>query len=243
MTNSRSSDDAWLSNSFSTYVLLYPGASPANAEGRLPDMIVKYVGPILQSFLGITIDVFLSQGNKYNMFLQPLVKIHLDPTIEQAMKPANDPKYLLIFGSIGILIIIIAAFNFMNLATAQATRRAKEVGIKKVCGSTREQLMSQFLTESMVLSLVSLILAVIITVIILPYFNNLLEIKMEVDLINNWYTIPSGRSGTLSPGRSLCESPFPRCWPFLSPIGLPTTGCKTTSTGSISGWLISFPDS
>jgi putative ABC transport system permease protein len=69
------------------------------------------------------------------MFLRPLEKVHLDPTIEQAFKPANDPKYLLIFGSIGVLIIIIAAFNFMNLATAQAARRAKEVGIKKVCVS------------------------------------------------------------------------------------------------------------
>jgi putative ABC transport system permease protein len=190
MTNPRANDDQWLSNSFSTYVLLHPGASPLSAEARIPDMIVKYVGPILQSFLGITVEEFFSQGNKYSMFLQPLEKVHLDPTIEQAFKPANDPKYLLIFGSIGILIIFIAAFNFMNLATAQAARRAKEVGIKKVSGSTRNQLMGQFLTESVVLSLASLVLALIVTAIILPYFNNLLEIKMKADLFGNWYKIP-----------------------------------------------------
>lgn len=103
MTSPRANDDQWLSNSFSTYVLLHPGASPQSAEARLPDIIVKYVGPILQSFLGVTVEDFLAQGNKYNMFLQPLAKIHLDPTIEQAFKPANDPKYLLIFGSIGIM--------------------------------------------------------------------------------------------------------------------------------------------
>ncbi len=190
MTNPRANDDEWLSNSFSTYVLLYPGASPQSAEARIPEMIVKYVGPILQSFLGVTVEEFFSQGNKYNMYLQRLQDIHLDPTIQQAMKPANDPKYLLIFGSIGILIIIIAAFNFMNLATAQAARRSKEVGIKKVSGATREQLTAQFLTESMILSLVSLIVAVIATVLVLPYFNNLLEIKMKADLFGTWYKLP-----------------------------------------------------
>ena len=190
MTNPRANDDQWLSNSFSTYVLLHPGASPQAAEGRIPEMIVKYVGPILQSFLGITVEEFFSQGNKYSMFLQRLEDIHLDPTIEQAFKPANDPKYLLIFASIGVLIIFIAAFNFMNLATAQAARRAKEVGIKKVCGSTRGQLMNQFMTESVVLSIVSLLLAVLITVVILPYFNNLLEIRLKVDLFGGWYKFP-----------------------------------------------------
>lgn len=189
MTNPRANDDQWLSNSFSTYVLLYPGASPQAAEARIPGMIVKYVGPVLQAFLGITIDEFIAQGNKYSMYLQPLVKVHLDPTIEQAMKPANDPKYLWIFGSIGILIIIIAAFNFMNLATAQAARRAKEVGIKKVSGSTRHQLMSQFLAESVILSLIAMILAIVVTLLILPYFNNLLGIGMRADLLT-WYKIP-----------------------------------------------------
>ena len=186
MTNPRANDDQWLSNSFSTYVLLFPGASPQSAEARIPDMIIKYVGPILQSFLGLSIDEFMAQGNKYNMYLQPLVKVHLDPTIEQAMKPANDPKYLWIFGSIGILIIIIAAFNFMNLATAQAARRAKEVGIKKVSGSSREQLMGQFLTESVVLSFIAMILAIVVTLLVLPYFNNLLGIGMRAD----WRMIP-----------------------------------------------------
>lgn len=203
MTNPRANDDEWLSNSFSTYVLLHPGASPQSAEARIPDMIVKYVGPILQSFLGVTVEEFFSLGNKYNMFLQPLEKIHLDPTIGQAFKPANDPKYLMIFGSIGILIIIIAAFNFMNLATAQAARRSKEVGIKKVSGATRDQLMLQFLTESTLLSLVSLVVAVIVTVLILPYFNDLLEVGMKIELFSPWYKIPlllviAGLIGTMA---------------------------------------------
>ena len=190
MTNPRAGDNEWLSNSFSTYVLLHPGAYPQSAEARIPDMIVKYVGPILQSFLGVTVEDFFAQGNKYSMYLQPLAKVHLDPSIEQAFKRANDPKYLMIFGSIGILIILIAAFNFMNLATAQAARRAREVGIKKVSGATRNQLISQFLGESVILSLIALILAVAVTLMVLPYFNTLLDIEMKADLTGTWYTIP-----------------------------------------------------
>ena len=105
---------------------------------------------------------FLAQGNTYRFFLQNLQDIHLDPSIQQEFRAASDPKYLWIFGSISLLIIVIAAINFMNLATAQATRRAREVGIKKVSGSTRGMLISQFLSESFILSFVSLLVALLI---------------------------------------------------------------------------------
>jgi putative ABC transport system permease protein len=190
MTNPRSHNDEWLSNSFDVYVMLHPSASPEQVEARIPDMLYKYVGPVLMEFLGITMEDFFSQGNKYNMLLQRLTDVHLDPTVEQMLRPANDPKYLKIFGSIAILIIIIAAVNFMNLATAQATRRAKEVGIKKVSGSTREALMSQFLVESILLSLLALVLAVIIAEITLPYINRLLEVKLHIAYFSQWYTLP-----------------------------------------------------
>ena len=77
----------------------------------------------------------------------------------QEFKEAGDPKYLRILGGLALLIVIIAAINFMNLSTAQASRRAKEVGIKKVGGSTRSMLIFQFLTESFILSFISLLIA------------------------------------------------------------------------------------
>ena len=80
---------------------------------------------------------------------------------EGGFKAPSDPKYLIIFGSIAILIVVIAAINFMNLATAQASRRAKEVGIKKIGGSTRGMLITQFLSESFILAFISLIFALI----------------------------------------------------------------------------------
>ncbi len=190
MTNPRSQDPVWLSNSFSTYLLLKPNTDAEAVSAKIPGLLAKYAGPQVQRFMGISIDEFLSQGNKYNYFLQKLTDIHLDPSIQQEFKAASDPKYLWIFGSISILIILIAAINFMNLATAQATKRAKEVGIKKVAGSTRGLLVSQFLSESFILSLASLVIALIIIRISLPYFNNLLGSDLSLDLFDKWYKIP-----------------------------------------------------
>ncbi|MCD4723423.1 MAG: ABC transporter permease [Bacteroidales bacterium] len=191
MTNPRASDKEWLSNSFDSYVMLKPNMLPENVNDRFAPMIEKYVGPVVTKFFGITIEEFFEAGNKYNMYLQPLVDIHLDPSIEQDLKPPNDPKYLWIFGSIAILIIIIAAVNFMNLSTAQAIKRAKEIGIKKVCGSSQAKLIMQFLNETFILSLTALLLAILITELTLPYFNNLLDLNLQVGYFENWYTIPA----------------------------------------------------
>lgn len=180
----------WLSNSFSTYLLLKPNANPETVSAKIPEMLIKYVGPELQRMMGISIEDFENQGNKYNYFLQKLTDIHLDPSIQQEFKQAADPKYLYIFGSISVLIVLIAAINFMNLATAQATRRSKEVGIKKVGGSTRGILIGQFLIESFILAFLALLLALLIIWLTLPYFNNLLGTQLELNLIARWYTIP-----------------------------------------------------
>lgn len=190
MTNRRSNDPTWLSNSFSTYLLLKPNTSFKTVEEKIPSMLEKYVGPELQQYMGISIEDFFAQGNKYRFFLQNLTDAHLDPSIQQEFKAASDPKYLIIFGSVAILIVLIAAVNFMNLSTAQASRRAKEVGIKKISGSTRGMLITQFLSESFVLSLIALFFALILIKITLPYFNDLLGTNLTLGLFRNWYTIP-----------------------------------------------------
>ena len=190
LTNSRSKDTQWMNNSFSTYFLLKPNSSYKTVDSKYHDLIQKYVGPEIQKYTGISLSDFIAQGNKYRFYLQSLNDIHLDTSIQQDFKASTDPKYLTIFGSIAILIVIIAAINFMNLSTAQASRRAKEVGIKKVAGSTRGMLVAQFLSESFILSFISLILALVFIKATLPYFNNLLGSKLVLGLFANWYTIP-----------------------------------------------------
>ena len=191
MTNDRSSDNQWLSNSFDTYVLLHPNSVPEDANARFAGMIEKYVGPLVLKYFGTDIEDFFDQGNIYKMYLQSLNDIHLNPDIEQDLRAANDPKYLWIFGSIAVLIIIIAGINFMNLSTAQASRRAREVGIKMVSGSTKGNLISQFLIETIILSFIALLLAILATELFLPYFNDLLGSELKIGYFNEWYTIPS----------------------------------------------------
>lgn len=190
LSSRRANDDQWLSNSFETYVLLKEGTSPSEVNKKFAPMLEKYVGPLILQYMGISLEDFFAKGNMYYYELQPLLKIHLEPEIAHEVKPSSDPKYLYIFGGIAILIIIIAAINFMNLSTAQAAKRAKEVGIKKVSGSTKGMLVRQFLTESILLSLLSLLIAIIIIELSLPFFNNILNSQLELNYFENWYTIP-----------------------------------------------------
>ena len=191
MTNPRSKETVWMSNSFSTYLLLKPNSSYKSVDSKFPELVKKYAGPEIQQYIGISLDEFVNKGNKYRFYLQKLTDIHLDTTVQQDFKASADPKFLKIFGGIAILIVIIAAINFMNLSTAQATRRAKEVGIKKVAGSTRRSLIIQFLLESFMLSLISLLFAIIFIKGSLPYFNNLLGTSLKLELLASWQTIPA----------------------------------------------------
>ena len=124
MTNPASKSPIWLNNSIATYLLLQPNSSYVTVDQKLPELLVKYIGPEVQRFMGISLTDFVAQGNKYRFYCQKLTDIHLDPSIQQQFKQPSDPKYLKIFGSIAVLIILIGAINFMNLSTAQAAKKS-----------------------------------------------------------------------------------------------------------------------
>jgi putative ABC transport system permease protein len=190
MTNPRSNEQVWTNNSFSTYLLLKPNTDFRKVDEKISELIFKHVGAEIQQAMGISMSDWVAKGKKYRYYLQNLTDIHLDPSIVQEFKEAGDPKYLKIIGSLAILIVVIAAINFMNLSTAQASRRAKEVGIKKVSGSTRSMLIIQFLSESFILSFISMVFGLILIKVTLPYFNNLLGANISLNLFSVWYTIP-----------------------------------------------------
>ena len=183
-------DKNWFLSSFVTYILLKANTSSDQVNAKIPEIIRKYMGPAIQETLGITMEEFI-KNTRFNAYLQPLKDIHLNTSITQFTKSPANPKYLYIFGSVALLIIVIAAVNFMNLSTAQASKRAKEVGMKKVCGSSKAKLIRQFLTESILISLLSLALAIIIVENSLPYFKNMLGAKLQLNLFTHWATIPS----------------------------------------------------
>jgi putative ABC transport system permease protein len=190
MTNPGSESPIWLDLNFSTYILLKPNAKFITVDKKISELFTRHIGPEVQKYLNISLADFFGQGNKLTFFTQNLKDIHLDPSIQQKFKAAGDPKFLKILGAISILILLIASINFMNLSTAQASRRSKEVGIKKLGGSSRGMLILQFISESFILSLVSLILALIFIKAILPTFNNLLGTKLVLNLFSAWYIVP-----------------------------------------------------
>jgi putative ABC transport system permease protein len=189
-THPRANEDFWLSNSFATYVLMREGTSAAALEAKLPALVAKYVGPQVEKVLGLDLKAFVGSGNRYGLYMQPLSDIHLNPEIGSDFKPANDRKYIYIFSGVALLILIVAGINYMNLSTARSTKRSREVGLRKVMGSSRGLLIRQFMIESLILTFISLGLAVLVVELVLPFFNNLLQVELKVGYFSRWYVIP-----------------------------------------------------
>ena len=157
-----------------TYILLKPGTEPAVLENKFPKMVDTYAAAQIERNLGKSWADYKKEGNGYRYFLQPLKDIHLDPThIEAKIKPGGNLNYVYFLTCIAVLVLVIACINFMNLATARSAGRAREVGVRKSLGSKKGQLVSQFLLESILLSVISTGLALLIIYIALPSFNSL----------------------------------------------------------------------
>lgn len=156
------------------YFKLTPNADAKALEAKFPKMVDNYAAAQIERDLGKSWEDYKKEGNGYRYFLQPLTSIHLDPTnLEGKMQPGGNITSVYIMITVAILILFIACINFMNLATARSSERAKEVGVRKTMGSFKKHLVFQFLTESFVLSLIGVALAVLIIYFVLPYFNNL----------------------------------------------------------------------
>lgn len=164
----------WTSNSFYTYILKNPNTKVADINAKLEDMVARFVGPELESGLGVSFDKFREQGGIYSYYVLPMVDTHLHTNhLMHDMQPKGDIRYVYIFGAVGLFILVIACINFMNLSTARSAGRAKEVGLRKTLGSQRGQMIGQFLAESFIYSAVSVLIAVMFSYVLLPFFNTL----------------------------------------------------------------------
>ena len=151
-----------------TYLLLREGASLTDGEQALADVNQKQVVPIFKDY-GVTIDYWL----------QPLPNVHLQSNFSDSDE-SGDMSYIYIFTAVAFFILIIASINYMNLATARATRRAKEVGVRKTMGSFRGQLIRQFLTESVLLTFIALFISILLALALLPFFNQLAGKEIKI---------------------------------------------------------------
>jgi putative ABC transport system permease protein len=163
----------WMSSQFYTYVVLPEGYDAKRLEAKMPRVVEQYIGPQLQKAMGLSIAQFRAGGNDLTFLFQPLTSIHLHSDLNGELAPGGDARYVYIFSAVGVFMLLIACINFMNLSTAGATKRAKEVGIRKVLGSERGQLIRQFLGESMVLTGTAMVIAAFLVYWALPLFNQL----------------------------------------------------------------------
>ncbi len=164
--------DFWGNFNYFTYVQLEEGASPEAFNEKMPAFVQKYLGAFMQQFLGIKMETDLT------FYLQPLTDAHLHSDFVFDIAPQSDISYIYIFSGIALFILVIACINFMNLSTARSANRAKEVGLRKVIGGYRSQLVRQFLSETVITALFSLILAAVIVVFSSKYFYAIVEIEM-----------------------------------------------------------------
>ena len=173
LSNSRWNDSEWLNNSFQTYIRLAPGTPPQQLENKFPDFLRTYVGPSIEQFSGASYDDALANGMKYGWQLERVSEIYLYSKAEDQVGPTGDVRYLYILGVIGLFVLAIACINFMNLSTARATGRAREVGIRKTLGSERGQLIRQFLGESITLALIAMVVAFGLVLLVMPAFGRI----------------------------------------------------------------------
>jgi len=171
--NGHGDDDEWLSNNYVTYLLIRKGAYPALVQKHVDAVINTRMDKELASMLHTSLGDLAKGGNHFLYRITPMTDIHLHSNKSYELEANGNIYYVYTFSFIAILIMLIACVNFMNLSTARSANRAREVGIRKVAGSTRGSLIAQFLTESVLLSLLAMVLALGLALILLPLFDQL----------------------------------------------------------------------
>lgn len=188
-TTDESDNNSWFSNNFRTYVLLEQGTDPQQFEQHFETVKKQYVEPQLKSFMGVNLEEFEAAGNSVEYDLQPLTDIHLYSDLTGEFEANGSITYVYIFSALAIFVLLLACINFMNLATARASRRAKEVGIRKTLGSSRGQLTIQFLAESILLSIIAFLVALFLVELTLPFFSSLAGREITEEYLFNPGTI------------------------------------------------------
>ncbi len=153
----------WGNNNFSTYILVNDEFDPEATTAQFPTFLDKHMGesgnPVQPSMWT-------------NLFLQPLTSIHLHSHLDSEIEANGNINQVYIMGAIALFLILIACFNFVNLSTARATTRGKEVGLRKVVGAFKKQLITQHLSESVLTALFSFVLSIVMITLALPWLND-----------------------------------------------------------------------
>jgi len=165
----------WEWDGFYTYITLTPGTNPADLEAKLPEWIDEYQGENLAQY---------DSDIEFN--LQPIQSIHLYSDYMMEFKANGNGKATYLLLIISIFIILIAWVNYINLSTAKSMERAKEVGIRKVMGSMRQQLARQFMIESYLLNFIALFTSFLLVIFLIPYFKNISGVALSLSFTDSY---------------------------------------------------------
>jgi putative ABC transport system permease protein len=175
-------NEEWLSFNFNTYLLFHEKSDPEAFRAEWPVFVRRYIGQEAERILGQKWDDMLKNGSSVAFDMIPLADIHLKGGNRTGdLSPNGSMATVRIFGIVAFFILLLAAVNFMNLSTARSAQRAREVGVRKVMGSGRSQLVGQFLTESVLVSLFAGLLALPLVRGFLPLFNRFSGKAIEFD--------------------------------------------------------------
>lgn len=175
MNGSEGNED-WGSLNVHTYVLLVDGTDPGQVEAKFPELLRKNMGELSEM-----------PSISFEPYLQPMTSIHLNSNLMAELGSNSDIHYVYAFLAVAVFILLIACINFMNLSTARSMKRAKEVGLRKVVGADRRQLIFQFIGESLILSFIGLIVGLILVELVLPTFNQILDKEFSLSLFQHKY--------------------------------------------------------
>jgi putative ABC transport system permease protein len=170
----------WLWSNGWSYVRLAPAADPNVVTAKFKAVIDRDVNP------GKQMGVRKKGSDVLATYLVPLVDAHLSTDRFHGMTPPGSWALVYGFGAIGTLILLIACFNFTNLATARAMMRAREIGLRKVVGAQRRQLIIQFLGEALVTAMIALVFALALTEVLMPLFDRVLGLPIEIHYLRDW---------------------------------------------------------
>jgi putative ABC transport system permease protein len=173
-------EGGWGYGGMHQYVLLRPGANIKNIESRMQAIAYKNYPSSMHT-----------NGNYLKYNLTPLLGLHLHSPCQYELMERGSIQYVYIFSLIAVFILLIACVNFMNLSTARSSNRAKEVGVRKVLGSARKYLIAQFLTESILITLVSTIIAVVLAWLLMPLFNQIAVKHLSFTTHSMTWVLPS----------------------------------------------------
>ncbi|WP_077921362.1 ABC transporter permease [Spirosoma sp. 209] len=173
--------NVWVDNTYYTYVLLRPGSDPKALEAKLPSLIRTHLNPQLQVNFGVSYDALRKRGEYWDYKLQPLTDIHLGSNFARELEPNGNRNNVTLLMAVAFFMLLIACINYTNLTMAGAIERSREVGVRKVLGSTVGQLRAQFFTESALMSGLALVLATLLIVLLLNPFTEMLGASLPTN--------------------------------------------------------------